>query len=555
MPRSSRQSTYTYNDNFRPPPPPGYRGGDVHYQSPEVSPQFLFSFVLGSLLIIYHILHGLLRWPPLLELLFTIVGTVMGQGTREMLQSVFSHGAARSVRTRAASLVGYGDGGTFVGGLWNMGNTCYQNSVLQAMASLSHLKPHLMSLSISEEEDYMNPSGALASLIATLNALSPSPRAFTPSPIIVRGTDNSGWIYNEQQDAQEYFQKLTGALEKEVSRFLERKKRSATRGLEAIAEIVRGERVQDPESIATLEKEYRSPFEGLFAQRVGCLQCGYVESISLQRFTSLSLSLPPTWTCTLEECLEEFTAIEQIQEVDCDKCTLKSLHKQLLSLASTPLSADVQSQIQARIAALAAAIDDDNFDPKIPGVKISPRQKVSTTKTKQTMIARAPQVLVLHLNRSQYDVVTGMTGKNHAAVSFPARMDLGRLGVVTRHDVAEGSWGLAVDPARSMSGRVPAWFLQGSGSGETLVQTPTDEGADTDGATDTEETEAETENEKEKEDVHQPVAATTTLSVNGERLSYDLKSVVAHYGGHHNGHYVCYRKQHGQWFKISDHDV
>lgn len=263
----------------------------------------------------------------------------------------------------------------------------------------------------------------------------------------------------------------------------------------------------------------------------------------------------PQWTCTLEECLEEFTAIEQIQEVDCDKCTLKSLHKQLLTLASKPLSADVQSQIQARIAALAAAIDDDNFDPKIPGVKISPRQKVSTTKTKQTMIARAPKVLVLHLNRSQYDVVTGMTGKNHAAVSFPARMDLGRLGVVTRHDVAEGSWGLAVDPARRMSGRVPGWFLRGSG--EKLVQTPTDEGADTDGVTETDTEEAETENEKEKEkeDAHQPVAAITTLSTNREKLSYELKSVVAHYGGHHNGHYVCYRKQHGQWYKISDHEV
>lgn len=108
----------------------------MQQQSPEVSPQFLFSFVLGGLLIIYHILHGLLRWPPLLDLLFMIVGTVMGQGAREMLQSVFSHGAARSVRTRAASLVGYGDGGTFVGGLWNMGNTCYQNSVLQVSRAM-----------------------------------------------------------------------------------------------------------------------------------------------------------------------------------------------------------------------------------------------------------------------------------------------------------------------------------------------------------------------------------------------------------------------------------
>src|SRR5437588_12299915 len=107
----------------------------------------------------------------------------------------------------------------------------------QAMASLSHLKPHLASLSLSELEDGLTPSGALISLITDLNTLTSGPRASTPSPIIVRGTDSSGWVYNEQQDAQEFFQKLTGSLEKDVSRFLNRRKERAARGLESVREL------------------------------------------------------------------------------------------------------------------------------------------------------------------------------------------------------------------------------------------------------------------------------------------------------------------------------
>lgn len=156
------------------------------------------------------------------------------------------------------------------------------------MASLYHLKPHLASLA---EDDEMNPSAALMALITALNTLTPNPRASTPSPIIVRGTDTSGWVYNEQQDAQEFFQKLTGALEKEVSRFLDRRKRRARRGLEGVFTSTESKIWEHPE-LDIPGKEYRSPFEGLFAQRVGCLQCGYVEAISLQPFTSLSLSLP-----------------------------------------------------------------------------------------------------------------------------------------------------------------------------------------------------------------------------------------------------------------------
>lgn len=175
------------------------------------------------------------------------------------------------------------------------------------------------------------------------------------------------------------------------------------------------------------------------------------------------------------------------------------------------------------------------------------------------MIARPPPILVLHFNRSQYDIVTGMTGKNYAAVTFPARMDLGRLGVVTRHDTEGGSWGLVVDPARRMSGRMPRWLFpkredeseQSESDAGTPpppgTLTPPEPGPETDSSNTTED--GQEDAEAEKQEAIEPAAAS------GESIIYDLKSVVAHYGGHHNGHYICYRKQRQQWFKISDHEV
>ncbi|RPA93806.1 cysteine proteinase [Choiromyces venosus 120613-1] len=522
---------------------------------PEVSLSLLISLITAGVFVVYILLYELVGLPPLLELIFVMIpGLLLGPRARETLENTFGtstdggFGIVARVRNRAASLVGgqlvpagYSrDGEGLIGGLWNSGNTCYQNSVLQAMASLSHLKPHLASLSLSELEDGMTPSGALISLITDLNTLTTGARASTPSPIIVRGTDNSGWIYNEQQDAQEFFQKLTGSLEKEVLRFLNRRKECAVRGLESVREL---EKVDDEKKAlfsdanldATLAKDLRSPFEGLFAQRVGFCRCLYPLRLVFLSFPYLSLTkLSRKWSCSLEECLSEFTAIEKIHEVDCDKCTLLSLCNKLKYFlepsaeSETPsptLQESTRLEMQQRLTALEQAIDEDNFSPNIPGVKISPKQKISSTKTKQTMIARPPPILVLHLNRSQYDIMTGLTGKNHAAVSFPARLDLGKSGVVTRHDTADGSWGLAVDPARPMSGRVPRW-----------VETPAGDVEDSESADKMRQKDFIPENSPEK-------------------VLYELKSVVVHYGGHHNGHYICYRKYHHTWFKTSDHEV
>lgn len=132
-----------YSSDFYSHPSSSY---PIH--DPDVPPGLLFSLISAGIFILYNILHAPLRLPPPSELVFMMIGSMLGPGARETLQNAFSSGGrsvAERVRTRAASLVsgtllpgGYGSNGEgYVGGLWNTGNTCYQNSVLQVCLPVS----------------------------------------------------------------------------------------------------------------------------------------------------------------------------------------------------------------------------------------------------------------------------------------------------------------------------------------------------------------------------------------------------------------------------------
>ncbi|KAF8425182.1 hypothetical protein EV426DRAFT_561596, partial [Tirmania nivea] len=463
-----------------------------------------------------------------LELLFGGLRGSSGEGGRGGIVSrvweLFSNGVG--VGVRAGNGVKYGDedgvsdgsgdcGG--VCGLYNQGNTCYQNSVLQAMASLRSWRKHLDAVAYTQDEDG-EPRPVAVSLKGVLEALNRYGKPlYVPGPLS-GGTERGGWIYNEQQDAQEFFQKVTAGVEREVARLWEGV-RTGIRGFglgqaesgEGEEKKIRGNKKVTSDAAERIRlwikpEELENPFQGWAAQRVGCLKCGYVEAIRLQSFTSLSLSLPSEYECTLEECLADYTLIEHIPQVDCDKCTLlyhrsrlSNLFESLPSPSSpthpTPI---LKGTLSNRLGIVDQAISEDDFSPEIFEKLAVPKgQRVSVTKTKQTMIVRPPKVLVCHLNRSQFDIHSGVVRKNFAGVKVPLWLDIGAVpGVV----MGGGEWG--VDPAKPISG-----------------------------------------GEVEEEEVE------------SDRGLYELKGLVTHYGGHHNGHYICYRKTGKRWWRISDHQV
>lgn len=278
-----------------------------------------------------------------IELLFGNLGSGGGAGIFGRVLGIFTGSglgfgdyAERDWRKHDGEGSGGDDGEVKeqVAGLWNQGNTCYQNSVLQAMASCKSWRSHLATIAYPPEDHGLDESDSIhaqgdleprpvvATLAGLLEALNTSKRILYV-PLVIAGSGAGGssgaWSYNEQQDAQEFFQKLTAAVEKEAAQYWERLKGrrrglglgEAIIGLRRLANVANGgdmdrkcERVKDERVLNhAIEaagrvtgwikpEELENPFQGLTAQRVGCLRCGYVEEIRLQSFTSLSLSLP-----------------------------------------------------------------------------------------------------------------------------------------------------------------------------------------------------------------------------------------------------------------------
>lgn len=462
------------NSYHRPPP---------HYQQDlSLSPSAVLTSVAAGLLLLYITLVSLYVLPSPVDLLLAMTSRFFGPAARETLQSNFtvrSSPLSRLARSSTLSSTSASSSTGVPGGIWNTGNTCYQNSVLQALASLPHLTSYIDSITSGHT------ASALSSLISSLNTIQIGGYTQSLDTAISRA-DGKSWGYNEQQDAQEFLQRLLSILEKEHTRVAAERIESDRVGIEAALLPARlSPEPSDPADVP-------SPFEGLLAQRVGCLTCKYVESIGLSPFVTLSLPLPQhRHQVTIQECLQAYVAMEHIPQVDCDKCTLLSHRQKLNSILANPSTpASLATTVKSRLASLEIAIEDDDFAAEIPG--FNKRHKVSSTKTKQVMISRAPQILALHANRSVFDPMSGAVLKNHAPIVFPLRLDLGGLGVIARFE------NISVDPAVKMS---PAEHQEGEGE------------------------------------------------------VYELRSVVCHFGGHHNGHYITFRMWAGKWWRISDHDV
>ncbi|PYH49548.1 ubiquitin-specific protease UBP1 [Aspergillus saccharolyticus JOP 1030-1] len=429
-------------------------------------------------------------------------------------------------------------------GLGNWDNSCYQNSIIQGLASLHSLEDFLdKNLEDLGQRSSFSTHQALKEIIERLNsAESYGQRLWTPPDL----KSMSSW---QQQDAQEYFAKMVDQLDLEVRQATRRQTRNLglkmagpqehVIGTDEGSPLVQVERTRDLRS-ATEPQLVENPLEGLLAQRVGCIQCGWTEGLSLIPFNCLTVPLGPKFEYDIRECLHQYMHLEPIEGVECAKCTLLRTRTQLLNLlaqvdgeseasqtgpGSQTVSDALRKSAQERLGAVDEALEEEDFAEKTLSEKchIPSKNRVSSTKSRQAVIARPPKCLVVHINRSMFDEMTGMLRKNYAAVKFPTTMDLSEwcLGGVSQdpahRDIEQ--WG--TDPRVSMLSR---------GRGD-----------------------------------------------DSSSRFYELRAVVTHYGRHENGHYICYRKyptevfpahvpeavleadgdkeKSERWYRLSDEDV
>ncbi|KIJ69905.1 hypothetical protein HYDPIDRAFT_78791 [Hydnomerulius pinastri MD-312] len=409
----------------------------------------------------------------------------------------------KHVRSRADQLEmnGYAKPGTpelsegYYPGLVNISGTyCFMNSTIQAMASLSYLHPYLVAAHDKAVQlDVPSPViDTLLMLLQDLNAPRNSYHSIRPLEIIEAlvnhspGKHNSLFSSREHQDAQELFQLVSECIKKEVAAV--NKEGQRDRGLGGLSQF-NGEANRDLGM---------SVFDGLTANRRSCVECGYTEAVMHFAFDSWQLAIPRyAASCRLEDCLAEYTKLEMLTDCICRKCSVTATHERLMQEADRLeklVNADPEPTISRKRKAkdarrlelkLRAALEHGRLEEDVKGVKLE--KVISGASTKQAMIARPPQVLALHLNRSLSYGQFAM--KNSIRIVFPEILDLTPF-------MTSGQ--LSTLPSVPISTPPP-----------NLPRSTT------------------------------PTQAMFTTP----RTIYRLSAVVCHYGQHSFGHYVCFRRK------------
>lgn len=404
------------------------------------------------------------------------------------------------------------DRGSVPPGLGNLDNSCYQNSVLQGLASLDSFSEYLVEpnhhLDSDQKERHtsaMPMAGSLRGLIADLKGpANNGKRIWTPPTL----KNMSSW---QQQDAQEYFSKVMDEVDKEVA--------NATRAANEVGGLKANFSRETPEASSAGSNTTKNPLEGMLVQRVGCTTCGHSEGLSMIPFNCLTVPIERDHVNEIAECLDAYTKLERIEGVECGKCTLlKSQHvlaTVIERMTSNPGTTDKMIKYtRQRLEAVTEALEEDDYCEKTLREKcvIPTKNRTNTVKTRQAVIARPPKSLVIHINRSLFNEMDGELVKNYAPVLFPKRLDLSPwcLGITdSKGTIQTEEW--SIDPLRSMIA---------SSHGYSPKPGPV----------------------------------------------YELRAAVTHYGRHENGHYICYRKhlapvpeekdvQDDVWWRLSDDEV
>lgn len=465
------------------------------------------------------------------------------------------------------------------GGISNEGNTCFMNSVIQSLASsrelLKFIDSYLYSeISVQKESEIISIktttprpelifTNALKTLLENVNGSYGSRgKEFSTKPLLNKmpnGPKQNFFSGYNQEDAQEFYQLVMGLLERE------HKKMSLSRQVTPEPEekvsknkFVDKDNVKDLvsgcEKIGTLGKVYVpanqvdpnlidsdhkvyplelvTPVDGVSAERIGCLTCGEVGGIRYSVNSGLSLNLPNNTSYyssfNLPSLLDNWITPEIIEDVNCNRCGLNQTKGFLIEKLKTLEDGKVFQQFKRRVDAIEEELAKPNIsDETFENLTIK-QMITKSRKSKQIFLSRPPPLLSIHINRSVFDLRTYLIVKNPSNVSFPAQLNLTKY-------VAEPQ-DINMDARLSFRKQD-----QRPGMASDHLHNPSD---------------SSVSSSESGEDI--PISESSTSSDDSPidpRFLYNLKAVISHYGTHNYGHYICYRKLRGTWWRISDESV
>ncbi|KAI9491722.1 hypothetical protein BDB00DRAFT_766603 [Zychaea mexicana] len=275
----------------------------------------------------------------------------------------------------------------YVSGLVNTGNSCFLNSCLQALSSLPCLHTYLNDHPVADQGPV---TGSLLKTIRQLSKPLKRHASFRPRDIVASLLSKHVIINREQQDAQELFQLIVGALDAEAAG------RIAAMMLGGLKFLTQFKTQQQ-----FMLQNTTTPFTGLLASRLSCM-CGY------------------TYTTTLDACLRQFTAIEYLNDAACRKCSLTNTLRTLKEQSALkPNSKKKNKKTKMLLDEIESRLKANRIEDEIAGVE----RTVSPLSTKQVMFAKPPKILCLHLSRSAFHA-SGAVYKNACQILFPEYLDL-----------------------------------------------------------------------------------------------------------------------------------
>ncbi|TYZ58356.1 hypothetical protein PybrP1_000828 [[Pythium] brassicae (nom. inval.)] len=416
-----------------------------------------------------------------------------------------------------------------VPGIQNLGNTCFFNAILQALAAVDSFHAYLAEV-VRQAEQRARRVPFTRALRDCLDELAPTPEHETRATVVPRRlnaelvTKLAAFRGNKQQDSQELLQFLMNLVTDE-------QKRSALRdvGLQDLHSDFLAKSISDLRHEASVRnRKCWNPMHGLQVNLLQCTRCKRYRPMSNHRFLDVSLSFAADQgkkPIQLADCLRMYTAPEAVEGVECTYCSLQQEFRATRSAfdaAKRQLERDkatlddvaleiIQHErsewLHTLETALGAAqvVNLEDLDRPVP--------RVLQDCHKRLQFSRSPDVFCFHFNRKVYHPWSGSARKLDTHVAFPLQLDMS----------AFCEYEQAASEDRALAGG-----LMGTGSSRSRAA---------------------------------PARSAAFLfslppKPAHEFLVYELKAVILHQGNERCGHFTAYRRlATGQWFFISDDSV
>lgn len=314
-------------------------------------------------------------------------------------------------------------------GLQNLGNNCFLNVILQALASCFCFRQFLHRI-MEESKSSLDEEGveslplttALTTLLEELCATHGGRKVLSPRKVMLAmALYIPNFNLTRQQDAAEAFLHLLSCLREEFSECYV-PNYSSLAGVSAFpnCRILTPTKRGQPSEQERWQRHFLGPFNGILGSFLTCQSCSFQITLDFEFFHSLSLS--PVLNnggaimagCTVEDCLRQFIVAEQVENYHCHSCWHIAATKYL----------SLRSGNEAEIQKLRCCREQGSCDCRnLLNLEAVPWSNSFSRTLKQLSIVRCPKILCIHLQRASMTIFGELT-KVQGHISFPLILNL-----------------------------------------------------------------------------------------------------------------------------------